>query len=198
MKLNLKKGSTSRRVAVFVQNSSASGVAGLAGLAYNSAGLTAYYWREDAGNAGATAIALATATRGTWASGGFVEKDATNLPGWYEFGIPDAALASGAKWVIIQLRGATNMVPVLIEIQLTDSEPDSVSDLLSATNTGSNDGTTVGGQIRRTHALAGGTKVTQDGSAANPTVVHRNEADSAALVTCTRTAAGSTQTVTPS
>jgi len=25
------------------------------------------------------------------------------MPGWYEFGVPDAALANGAKWVDINL-----------------------------------------------------------------------------------------------
>jgi hypothetical protein len=46
--------------------------------------------------------------------------DATDLPGWYELGIPNAALATGADSVIVNLKGATNMAPVVLEIQLTD------------------------------------------------------------------------------
>ncbi len=72
------------------------------------------------------------------------------------------------------------------------------STLLAATNTSSNSQTTVGGQLRRAHALAGGTEVSKDHAAANPTWVHRNEADSADLITRTRTVSGDVETVTPS
>jgi hypothetical protein len=83
---------------------------------FSSAGLTAYYYREGA--ATAVSITLATMTVGTWATGGFKEIDATNMPGWYQLGIPDAALATGADSVQIHLKGAANMVPLPIEYQL--------------------------------------------------------------------------------
>ena len=57
-------------------------------------------------------------TLGTWASGGFIVVDATNMPGAYTLGVPDAALASGAKWVIIMIKGATNLAPIVLEIEL--------------------------------------------------------------------------------
>ncbi len=136
MKLELKIGTTSKRIGISIADASSNVGAGLAGLLYNSTGLTWYYWREDEGNAGATQVTLATATRGTWATGGFIEKDATNLPGEYEIGIPDAALASGAKWVKMLLKGAANMVPVPIEIQLVAYNPDSATDLGLSTLTG--------------------------------------------------------------
>ena len=120
MKLQILKGTTSKRVGVFIQSTAVSTGAGLTGLVFNSAGLTWYYWREDEGNAGATAVTLATATRGTFTSGGFIEKDATNMPGFYELGIPNAALATGANWVNMILKGATNMAPLPLEIELTD------------------------------------------------------------------------------
>jgi hypothetical protein len=60
-------------------------------------------------------------TLGTWASGGFVAIDGTNMPGWYQLGIPNAALASGAETVEIHLKGASNMVPVPIKIQLVEA-----------------------------------------------------------------------------
>jgi hypothetical protein len=123
VKLVLKKGITSQRLAVFIQNSSSTTGAGLTGLVFNSAGLTWYYWREDEGNAGGTSVTLATATRGTFASGGFIEKDATNLPGFYEIGVPDAALATGADWVVMLLKGATNMAPLPLEIELVNYDP---------------------------------------------------------------------------
>lgn len=118
-KLSVLKGATSVLVRIFLQDSSSATGAGLAGLVFNSAGLTCYRMRDDDGNAGATAISLATATLGTWATGGFKEKDATNAPGWYEFGIPNAALATGSRSVSIHFKGATNLAPLPLEIELT-------------------------------------------------------------------------------
>ena len=68
-KLKITAGTTSKLVKIFVPNSSSTTGAGLTGLVYNTAGLTAYYLREGAG--ATVAIALATQTLGTWATGGF-------------------------------------------------------------------------------------------------------------------------------
>ncbi len=117
MKLSIKAGTTSKLVDVFIQDSSSTVGAGLTGLVFNSGSLTAYYYREGA--ASATAITLATMTLGTWATGGFVVVDGTNMPGCYQLGLPDAAVAAGAKSVIVMLKGASNMAPLLLEIELT-------------------------------------------------------------------------------
>jgi hypothetical protein len=119
MKLLVKKGTTSKTALVFIQDSSSTTGAGLTSLAFGSSGLTWYYYREGAGT-GATQVTLATQTIGTWATGGFIELDATDMPGWYEIGIPNAVLASGADFVGMVLKGATNMAQLNIEIQLTD------------------------------------------------------------------------------
>jgi hypothetical protein len=120
MKFLFKKATTSQTVLIFIQDSSSTTGAGLTGLTSASSGLTAYYYREGAGT-GATAITLAaTGSLGTWETGGFFEVDATDMPGWYELGIPDAALATGADFVGIQLKGATNMAQCNLEIQLTN------------------------------------------------------------------------------
>lgn len=118
-KFSLAKATTSKLLRVFIPDSTVTTGAGKTGLAFNTASLAAYYIRE--GSATATAITLATMTVGTWASGGFKEIDATNMPGLYELGVPDAALASGANSVVIQLKGATGMAPVLIEVDLAGS-----------------------------------------------------------------------------
>lgn len=120
----LVAGSTSQRISVWLADSSSSVGAGLASLLFNSAGLTCYYWREDEGNAGATAVTLATATRGTFTSSGFIEKDGTNTPGAYEFGVPNAALAAGAKWVRLMFKGATNLAQRTFVIRLLSVNPD--------------------------------------------------------------------------
>lgn len=86
-------GVTSRIVQVFFADTSSVIGAGKTGLVFNTAGLTCYYKRTSA-NA-AVAVTLATMTLGTWATGGFKEVDATHMPGVYEFGVPDAALAVG-------------------------------------------------------------------------------------------------------
>ena len=125
--MKIKRGTTSKRRLIFIADSSSTTGAGLANLVFNSAGLVAYYYASDLANE--VQITLVTATLGTYTSGGLVAVDNTNMPGWYEFGIPDAALDGGTE-AVIQLRGAANMVPVNIYIEI-----DSV-DYQSATNFG--------------------------------------------------------------
>lgn len=116
MKLSVKKGTTSKRVGVFIQDSTSTAGAGLGGLAYGS--VTCKWRREDGTDADMTSSTCATMTRGTWASYGWIAMDAA-APGWYEFGIPNAAIVTGAGWVVMQL-SATGAAPLPIEIQLTD------------------------------------------------------------------------------
>lgn len=115
MKLKLKRGTTSKIIRVFLADMTALDGSGLTGLVYNSAGLSAAYIRET--DATVTTISLSAGTVGTWSSGGFKEVDATNFPGLYELGLPNAALASGASTTIL-LRGAANMVVTTAEIEL--------------------------------------------------------------------------------
>lgn len=116
-KLSIKAGSKKESVNVFIRDSSSTTGAGLTGLVFNSAGLTAYYCRP---RTSATAITLATLASATaaWSSGGFKEIDATNMPGWYRLDLPDAALAAGARFADVHLKGATNMAPLPLEIDL--------------------------------------------------------------------------------
>ena len=114
-KRKILAGSTSVILPVVALDTSSTVGAGLGSLVYNSAGLAAKYKR--AGASSWTTITLATMTGGTWASGGFVESD-SGAVGSYEFCPPDAALAAGATWVIIEIYGATNLLPIRIEIEL--------------------------------------------------------------------------------
>lgn len=115
--LALPAGATSQTIPVFIQDTSRSDGGGLTGLVYNASGLQAYYALP---RAAAVQITLATlgAVTSAYSSGGFIEIDATNLPGWYRFDLPDAAIASGPG-VAIHFRGATNMAETPIELQLT-------------------------------------------------------------------------------
>ena len=117
-KLAIKKASTDVTTYVFIQDSSKTTGEGLAGLAYNTGSLVGYYVRPKGS---ATAITLATQTvTGDHSDGGFVEIDATNMPGVYRLDLPDAVCATGVNSVVVMLKGAANMAPVLLEIQLTD------------------------------------------------------------------------------
>lgn len=107
---------TSRCFDIFINDSSVTTGAGLTGLTFGSGSLTAYYHRDTA--ASATAITLVTMTLGTFTSSGFVAVDGTNMPGWYQICPPNAAFASGAKSVSIGLKGAANMAPANIRVQI--------------------------------------------------------------------------------
>lgn len=122
MKLQKLAGATSEIWQVFIQNSALTTGAGLTGLVFNTSGLTAYYHRDT--DTTATAVTLATMTVGTFTSSGFKEIDATNMPGWYQFCPPNAAIAAGAKSCGFHLQGAANMAPLPIEVQLVAVNPD--------------------------------------------------------------------------
>lgn len=115
-KREIKAGATSQTVDVFIQDSSVSTGAGLTGLVYNTSNLTAYYRKGATGTP--TAITLATQTvGGAYSSGGFVAVDGTNCPGQYRLDIPNAALDT-AGMVTIYLKGATNMAPCVMELEI--------------------------------------------------------------------------------
>lgn len=126
-KYMLVRGATGVTAYVFIQDSSSSTGAGLTGLAFNTASLTAYYVRPLEA---AAAITLATQTvTGAWSSGGFVEVSSGNMPGWYRLDIPDAAFATGVPSVGVQLKGATNMAQANLEIQLSQFNVNSLTQL---------------------------------------------------------------------
>lgn len=114
MKRKLKAGTTSVTVELFIPDTSSAVGAGLSGVLFNTAGLTCKYLRQGA--AVAVSVTLVTMTLGTWASGGFIA--CGTVGGRYQLGIPDAALAAGARYVVLDLYGAANMPPLSLEIEL--------------------------------------------------------------------------------
>lgn len=113
----IKKGATSQSIYVEILDSASTTGGRKTGIAFNTASLVGSYTRNGATR---TAITLATQTAsGAYSSGGFVEVDATNVPGLYRLDVPDAALAAGSgDSVVITLKGAAGMVQVSEEIQL--------------------------------------------------------------------------------
>jgi len=112
------KGSTSVIYGVLIRDATTG--AGMTGLTSASVNLAIYYCRADQGNAACSSITPAAATKGSYTSGGFVEKDATGAPGVYEFGIPTATLATGADLVTIYFSGVSGMIPTMLPIALVD------------------------------------------------------------------------------
>jgi hypothetical protein len=98
----IKAGSTSVSLPLELRKSADS--TSLTGIVYT--GVTGSYWRQ-----GGTRTAITPATlsgpSSSYSSGGFVEVDATNMPGVYRFDVPDAAFATGADWVVVSLKVAT-------------------------------------------------------------------------------------------
>lgn len=121
MKLQILKGSADVTLYVFVPDSASTTGAGKTGIAFNAAGLVASYVRPLGSR---TAITLATQTvTGAHSDGGWVEVDATNMPGVYRLDLPDAVCASGVNSVVVFLHGASGMAPVPLEIMLTAVNP---------------------------------------------------------------------------
>ena len=123
----IRAGSVDVRIPINIIDASTLGAVdntagrGLTGLAFNTASLVCFYFREDNGNNVSDQLTLVTYTRGaTHTDGGFVEQDATNSPGDYWLCLSDAMVAAGASWCKVQLKGAANMVQVDIKIILTD------------------------------------------------------------------------------
>jgi hypothetical protein len=119
-KFLIKQNATSVLATIFVQNDSVTTGAGLTGLAYNTSSLTAYYFRQ--GDSSDTAISLATMTLGTWASGGLVKVDDTNMPGVVQLGLPNACFTALGS-VVVYLQGAANMAPCVLEFQVVAFDP---------------------------------------------------------------------------
>lgn len=71
--------------------------------------VTGSYWRQGGVRTAVTMATLAGPSA-AYSSGGFVEVDAVNQPGLYRFDVPDAALGTGADWVVISLKVASTYV----------------------------------------------------------------------------------------
>lgn len=112
----LAVGATSQMIEVPLRSSSTGQL--LTGVAYGD--LTATYIREGATSE--TSVAPVTMTQGTYVSGGWIE---TGIAGVYQFGIPNAALAAGAKAVtlVFSASGAIDVVKrvVLVVEDLRDA-----------------------------------------------------------------------------
>lgn len=123
MKLVIPKGSVSRIVTVFIQDSSSTTGAGLGSLT-NTSSIVGGYVRE-----GGTGVALAVdedvTTEGTYQAPSAAGKVRIGTPanmrtGTYELHFHNDLWATGAETTTITLGGAANMADIAIEVQLSD------------------------------------------------------------------------------
>lgn len=107
-------GLTSQTIDVFLPSSASTTGAGLTGLVYDTVGLSASYRKGATGSR--VAISLATQTvGGAWSSGGFVEIDATNMPGVYRFDLVDL-MVDTEGFCTAFFHGAANLAPTPLRI----------------------------------------------------------------------------------
>lgn len=83
-------------------------------------GGSASYMRQGAARVDLTLITQTVA--GAHADGGFIEVDATNMPGVYRCDFPDAAYSTGVDFVVCQIvvAAANNAIAAPIQVDLTD------------------------------------------------------------------------------
>lgn len=88
---------TSVSVTLYVETQAGAPVTGLA-----AADINASYHRQGAVRVAITEADLAAMTD-AYAAGGWLEVDATNMPGLYRLDVPDAALIAGADFVVVSV-----------------------------------------------------------------------------------------------
>ena len=76
---------------------------GSIGVTHSAIGLSGYYTRQNSNPVG-FALTAQTAT-GSWVSGGLAEINSTTQPGMYRLDVPNAAIASGSKNVLVSVTG---------------------------------------------------------------------------------------------
>lgn len=127
--MQILRGRTSQSIPVQFQDTTSVIGGGKTGLVFNTSGLICYYKREL--DTQTRAVTLATKTIGTWATGGFVELDATHMPGSFEFGIPNAAISASdaSTWVEIVFSGVSGAFAPPLRLDLVAFDPQSSTDL---------------------------------------------------------------------
>ncbi|HEX9410745.1 MAG TPA: hypothetical protein VF986_03500 [Actinomycetota bacterium] len=99
--LTYRRGSTSNLLWVFLRDADEA-LRPRTGLTHDAAGATVAFVRED--TLLPTRVGLRPATLGRHTAGGFIEADASSMPGVYEFGSPDEMFAEGSSQALVLFR----------------------------------------------------------------------------------------------
>lgn len=147
--MQILRGRTGQIIPVQFQDTTSVIGGGKTGLVFNTSGLVCYYKREL--DTLSRAVTLATATIGTWATGGFKEIDASHMPGSYEFGLPNAAISASdaSTWVEIVISGASGAYcpPLRLDLVAFDPQATIADAVLDAAASDHNDTGTIGALI---------------------------------------------------
>ena len=117
--LTYRLGSTSNMVWVFLRDAYEPRRP-RTGLRYDTRGARVAFVRDDALQP--TTVALRPATLGRHTAGGFVEVDASSMPGVYEFGAPDEIFAEGSSHAVVVF-GFPDAAPEATRIDLVAHDP---------------------------------------------------------------------------
>src|SRR5919198_843682 len=117
--LTYRRGSTSNLVWVFLRDAYEAHRP-RTGLRYDSTGAAVAFVREDALQP--TRVALRPASLGRHTRGGFIEVDASSMPGVYEFGAPDEMFAEGSSQALVFF-GLPGAAPEATRIDLVAHDP---------------------------------------------------------------------------
>ena len=110
----IKRASTSQSVFLYITDPD-DGLP-VTALAYDTTGLLASYAGTKLARVAITLADLAAITT-AYASGGFKEVDAANMPGWYRIDVPNAALALAVPEVVVTIyKALTAVCSILIPI----------------------------------------------------------------------------------
>jgi len=132
--ITIKSGTTSRTEYIYLNTT---------GYTFSSTGLSASYVR--AGSARVSVPLVSQTVTGAYASGGFCEIDATNMPGLYRLDVPNAIFTTGVKTAALEIINTTTNDRQLISYQFsqdqtldftqlvpTSNSPNTVGDALNA------------------------------------------------------------------
>lgn len=114
----IKAGTTSLIRLVEIRDRSGEPCTGL-----QPADMVCAYLREGASDP--VEVTLAAGTPGVWTSGGWVEADAASMPGVYQFGVPNAAIAAGTRAVKIRFWDVADQIyERTIDMRIVAYDPD--------------------------------------------------------------------------
>lgn len=131
MKAIIKKDTINVTLLIFIQDSSSTTGDGLAGVTASM--LNGNFARvEDDNDVTVASFDIVDAVgSGTDHFDGALEEITPLMVGWYRLDVPDAVVATGARFAGIDLSdtGANNIAQVAIEIQLVDYDPEDATNL---------------------------------------------------------------------
>ena len=181
-KISRQIGTISQIFSVFVLDTTSTTGAGKTGL--TNANFTAYY-KINTGSASVaiTLDASSGVTLGTYepsnaAHGAIKEIDATNMPGLYEFQVPNNGLASGDEVVFMLTGSGIRVAPIEIELTAVNNQSAAFGlSLAKTTNiTGFND-------IAATAIVSSGAITTSGGAVSTVTTKGHESPTAAAIAT---------------